>query len=198
MALKDLLTALEADADAETERLRTATEAEALRIVEAAELEARAFERDAERADEADHARTLERRRAEAQLAAAATLRDAYEACVTTLRGALRDRLDTLRETDGYPAVLRATIEESLAALPAASRLRVDRRDAQLARTILDELGVQLELEPGLDTIGGVEAVAGDGRTVLNTLEERLRNAEAPLRVLAGTLLEPATERELP
>jgi vacuolar-type H+-ATPase subunit E/Vma4 len=146
--------------------------------------------------------RTLEQRRAAARLAAAVIVRDAYEACVAVLRGALCDHLEALRETDGYPAVLRALIEESLAALPAASRLRVDPRDAQLARAILDELHVRLELEPGLETIGGVEVAARDGRTVRNTLEERLRNAEARLRVLAGEFLEPVassvTEEALP
>lgn len=191
MALKDLLTALEADAAAETERLRAETNAEASRIVESAELEARAIEHEAARADEADYARALERRRAEARLAAAAKLRDTYETCVTMLQRALRARLDALRETAEYPTVLRALIEESLAALPTASLLRVDRRDARLARTILDELDVGLELSPELETIGGVEVVTGDGRTVVNTLEERLRNAEASLRVLAGQLLEP-------
>lgn len=191
MALKDLLTALEADAAAETERLRAETDAAASRIVESAELEARAFEQEAARADEADFARALEQRRSEASLAAAARSRDAYEACVATLQGVLRDRLDALRETEEYPAVLRALIDESLAALPSASVLRVDRRDAQLARSILGELDVRLELQPELDTIGGVEVATDDGRTVLNTLEERLRNAEAPLRVLAGEFLEP-------
>lgn len=202
MALEDLLTALEADADAETERLRAESDAEASRIVESAQLEARELERAAFRAIEADVARALERRRAEARLAAAARLREAYEECVATLQGALRDRLGALRETETYPAVFRALVEESLAALPSASTLRVDRRDAQLARRLLAELDVRLELEPELDTIGGVEVVADDGRTVLNTLEERLRNAEAPLRVLAGELLEPTTPavtgRDLP
>ena len=202
MALEDLLTALEADAAAETERLRDETDAEASRIVESAGLEARAFEQQASRRDEADYARALERRRAEARLAAAARLRDAYETCVATLRRALRDQLDGLRERKEYPTVLRALIEESLAALPSASVLRVDRRDAQIVRSILDELDVRLEVKPELHTTGGVEMVAGDGRTVLNTLEERLRNAEAPLRVLAGEFLAPATppaaERDLP
>ena len=193
MALKDLLSALEADAAAETERLRAETEAEAVRIVEVAELEARAFEEQAARAGDADLARELERRRSEAALAAAAVERDAYESCVAALQGALHARLGAVRETDDYPAVLRALIEESLAAVPSASVLRVDPRDLELARGIVQELGVRLELEPELDTLGGVEVRAGGGLTVRNTLEERLRNAEAELRVLAGELLEPAS-----
>jgi vacuolar-type H+-ATPase subunit E/Vma4 len=189
MALKDLLTALEADAAAETERLHAETQAEAARIVESAQLEARALEQQAARADEVELALELERRRSEARLAAAAALRDAHEESVETLQGALRRRLASLRGTDAYPGVLRALIEEALAAVPSASLLRVDHRDAELARDIVRDLNVQLELKPDLDTLGGIEAVASDGLTARNTLEERLRNAEPALRVLAGEVL---------
>jgi len=202
MALKDLLTALEADAAADSERLRAEADAEASRIVEAARSEAQALEQDAARASEADLAREIERRRSEARLAATGRLREHHEACVASLRGALRQRLGEVRETAGYPAVLRALIEESLAALPAASLLRVDPRDAQLARGIVGELDVKLELEPVLETLGGVDVIAGDGRTVRNTLEERLHNAESALRVLAGELLQeagsPAADKGVP
>jgi V/A-type H+/Na+-transporting ATPase subunit E len=190
MALEDLLAALEADAAAETARLRAETDAEALRIAETGELQARALEEHAIQANEAELLREVERRRSAARLAAAATLRDEHEACVATLQAALRRRLESLRESDGYPAVLRALIEESLAAIPSASLLRVDPRDVELARGIVRDLDVRLDLKPELDTLGGVEAIAGDGLTVRNTLEERLRNAEPALRVLAGEFLE--------
>lgn len=193
MALKDLLTALEADAAAETERLHGETEAEAARIVESAHLEARTLEQETARADEARLARELERRRSEARLAAAGTLRNAHEASVETLQGALRRRLAALRGTDAYPGVLRALIEEALAAVPSASLLRVDPRDAQLAREVVRELNVRVELKPDLETLGGLEAVTSDGRTVRNTFEERVRNADPALRVLAVEVL--GTER---
>ena len=190
MALKDLLTALEADAAAESERLQAKADAQAARIVETAESEARALEQRTARTDAADLEHELERRRSEARLAAAARLRDEHEAGVSSLQAALRRRLAALRDTNGYPAVLRASIEESLEAAPAASVLRVDPRDAQLARTIVRELGIRLEVRPELETFGGVELVAEDRRTVRNTIEERLHNAESRLRVLAAELLE--------
>lgn len=192
MALKDLLTALEADAAAESERLRAEADAEASRILESAQSEASAFEEHAAQADDADLERELERRRSETRLAAAARLREEHEAGVASLHAALHRRLAGVRETGAYPAVLRALIEESLAAVPAASELRVDPRDAQLAGRIVRELHVKLELKPELETLGGVEVSGGDGRAVRNTLEERLRNAEPALRVLAGELLEAA------
>ena len=190
MALKDLLTALEADAARESERRRAEADAEASRIVESARSEARAVEQRAERADDVRLAREIERRGAEARLAAAARLREEYEACVTGLHAALHLRLGKVRESDGYPAVLRALIEGGIAALPAASLLRVDPRDGQLARAVAGELSLELEMEPGPETLGGVEVAAGDGLTVRNTLDERLRNAEPALRVLAGELLQ--------
>jgi V/A-type H+-transporting ATPase subunit E len=200
MALKDLLTALEADAAAESERLRADADAEASRIVEEAESEARALEQRAAGTDDADLGRELERRRSEARLAAAARLRDEHEAGLSSLQAALRRRLAALRDTDGYPDVLRASIQESLAAAPAASVVRVDPRDAQLARGIVRELGVRLEVKPELETLGGVELVADDRRTVRNTIEERLHNAESQLRMLAAELLEtegPTVERDV-
>ena len=189
MALKDLLAALEADAAGETERLRAETDAEALRIVETAKQEARALEEHAVQADEAALTRELARRRSEASLATAAMLRDEYEACVETLQAALRRRLEGLRESDEYPAVLRALVEESLAAVPSGSALRVDPRDLELILDIVRDLDVRLDLKPDLDTLGGVEVV-GNRLTVRDTIETRLRNAEPALRVLADGLLE--------
>jgi V/A-type H+-transporting ATPase subunit E len=190
MALKDLLAALEADAAGETERLRAETGTEALHIVETAQREARALEEHVAQADEAELGRELTRRRSEARLATAAMLREEHEACVATLQAALRRRLETLREREEYPSVLRALVEESLAAIPSPSVLRVDPRDIELARDIVRDLDVRLDLEPDLDTLGGVEAVDGNGLTVHDTVEARLRNAEPALRVLAGELLE--------
>jgi V/A-type H+/Na+-transporting ATPase subunit E len=56
--------------------------------------------------------------------------------------------------------------------------LRIDPRDADLAGGVAQGLRV----EPTLDTWGGVELASNDGRTVRDTLEERLANAELLLR----------------
>src|SRR4029078_1094580 len=104
-------------------------------------------------------------------LPAADMRREEHEACVATLQAALRRRLETLREREEYPSVLRALVEESLAAIPSPSVLRVDPRDIELARDIVRDLDVRLDLEPDLDTLGGVEAVDGNGLTVHDTVE---------------------------
>ena len=71
-----------------------------------------------------------------------------------------------------------ALLAESRAALPSARELRVDPRDADLALPLADGLGVESTLE----TWGGLELASDDGRTIRNTLEERLANAEPLLR----------------
>ena len=81
-------------------------------------------------------------------------MREAREEAFRELLAEVRRRLDAVRESSSYPAVLRALLRESLAALPAATVLRVDPRDERLAADLLAELGVELEI------VGD----AGDGR----------------------------------
>ena len=90
----------------------------------------------------------------------------------------VRAELAGLRATGAYPDLFRALLAEARAALPEAHELRVDRRDVELARP----LAGGLRLDPTLETWGGVELVSDDGRTVRNTVEERLANAELLLR----------------
>ena len=44
------------------------------------------------------------------------------------------------------------------------------------------QLAGDLRVDPALDTWGGLELAGDDGRTIRNTLEERLANAEPLLR----------------
>jgi vacuolar-type H+-ATPase subunit E/Vma4 len=189
MALTDLLKSLEAEAAAEAARLDAEAADRARAVVEAARAEARSIEELAARADEDELGRMSTQRRAAARLAAAGTLRDTREECFRAVLAAVRARLESLREADAYPAVLQAAIRESMDALPVASVLRVDPRDESLAKEVLERLGVRLTVTATLETAGGVELVGDRGRTVRNTLEERLANAEPELRLLFGRTL---------
>jgi V/A-type H+-transporting ATPase subunit E len=186
MTLVDLLAGLEAEAASETARLEAETREEADRIVEAARAEARALQEQAVRAGEAELRREAEQRRALARLAAAAAVREAREDAFREFLAEVRARLDLLRRSSGYPSVLRALIGESRLALPAATTLRVDPRDQLLATDLLVELDLKLHVVAALDTAGGIELSSGDGRTVRNTIEERLVNVEPALRLLFG------------
>ena len=189
MALVELLAGLEAEAAAETARLEAETRAEAERIVEAARSEAQALREQAARAGENELQREAEQRRAAARLAAAAVVREAHEQAFRDVLAEVRARLEELRERPGYRALLRALIGECLAALPAATVLRVDARDERLAAGLLGELEVELRIVADLETAGGVELEHDDGRAVRNTVEERLANAEPTLRLLFGEAL---------
>jgi hypothetical protein len=94
------------------------------------------------------------------------------------LLGQVRDQLSALRQSERYPEVFRALLDESRAALPEAGELRVDRRDAELAASLAGDLRVVAVL----DTWGGLELAGDDGRTIRNTQEERLANADLALR----------------
>ena len=197
MTLVDLLAGLEAEAAAETARLEAETREEADRIVEAARAEARALGEQAARAGESELRREAEQRRALARLAAASALREAREEAFREFLAELRARLVALRDGASYPAVLRELIGESLTALPAATTLRIDPRDETLAAKLLAGLDAGLQVVAALETAGGVELASGDGRTVRNTIEERIANAEPTLRLLFGETLA-GRAREVP
>jgi vacuolar-type H+-ATPase subunit E/Vma4 len=189
MALAELLKTLEADAAADRDRVEAEAREEALLVVEAARAEARAITERAARTDEAELAREVARRGAAARLAAAAALRETHEECFRTLLATVRARLAALRGSDLYPAVLRAAIRTSLAALPAATALQVDPRDEARAVELLGEVGAQLPVIATLETAGGVELTSDAGIRIRNTLEERLSNAEPALRIVFADAL---------
>jgi V/A-type H+/Na+-transporting ATPase subunit E len=186
MALSDLLAGLKDEAAGEEAQLDVETNAEVARIAAAAHDEARQLEERALRAAEDELRVAAEARRANARLAAAATVREAREAAFQELLAEVRRRLESVRDTSSYPRVLCALLLESLTALPDAAILHVDPRDAQTAADLLGELGVELEIAATLETAGGVELARGDDRVVRNTVEERFANAEPALRLLFG------------
>lgn len=186
MALSELLTGLKAEAAAEEAAIEAETGAEIARIGAAAQEEASLLQEQALRVVEDELRVEAETRRARARLAAAATVRLAREEAFGEVLAGVRRRLEAVRDSTGYPAVLRALLRESLAALPDAAVLRVDPRDERLATELLGELGAKLEIAATLESAGGVELTDGDERVVRNTVEERFANAEPRLRLVFG------------
>lgn len=178
MALEDLLRAIEVEADEERHRADRDRSAAATAIIEAARQEATTVEAELTGAPEGEALAEAKRERALARLQAAQTVRVARELAFGSLLGRIRDELAALRGSDAYPAVFRALLAESRAALPEGRELRVDHRDAELAASLAGDLRVVTTL----DTWGGMELAGDDGRTVRNTLEERLVNADQLLR----------------
>jgi vacuolar-type H+-ATPase subunit E/Vma4 len=190
MALADLLQAIEADAAADRARRDRETEAEAKAIVERAREEAHALEAELAAAPEAQAHAEAEQALALARLEVSGAARSARDEAFVSLLAGVRAELGGLRTTGAYPELFQALLAEARAALPAARELRVDRRDLQLATP----LAGGLRLDPTLETWGGVELVSDDGRTVRNTVEERLANAELLLRRRFAQRLATATK----
>lgn len=189
MGLEELLAALEEDAQGEIARVGAEARREAAAIVARAEEEARALEEllvaEAGRAATAESELRLRRARLEAERA----LRAAREAAFRDLLDGVRGRLAAIRGDEGYAALLQELVGESLAALPAARTVRVDARDEAAAHDALRAHGRQdVAVEVSLSTWGGVEAVSDDGRTVVDTFEERLANGERLLRLRLARL----------
>jgi len=178
MPLADLLQAIEADAAADRARADREASAAAEAILERARRDAGALERDLAATRVADARQESDRLLGRARTDASGMMRTAREQAFTSLLTALGARLGALRGTDAYPALFAVLLAESQAALPAARELRVDPRDLALA---VPRAG-GLRIETTLDTWGGVELASDDGRTLRNTLEERLANAEQLLR----------------
>lgn len=193
MALSDLLAGLEAEAAAEEAQLEAETSAEVIRVGDAARAEARAIEAEAFRGIEEELRRETEAIRAHARLAAAAAVRQARDDAFRECLEDVRRRLEVVRDSSTYPRVFRALLRESLAALPTATVLRVDKRDERLAARVLAELGVDLEIIGALHTAAGVELARGEDLVVRNTVEDRLANAEPALRLLFGEAQQAAT-----
>jgi vacuolar-type H+-ATPase subunit E/Vma4 len=178
MALADLLQAIEADAAAERARRDRETATEAKAIVEQAREQAYALEAELAAAPEAQARAEAEQALALVRLEVSGAARSARDEAFVSLLAGVRAELAGVRTTDAYPELFRALLAEARAALPAARELRVDGRDLELATP----LAGGLRLDPTLETSGGVELVSDDGRTVRNTVEERLANAELLLR----------------
>jgi V/A-type H+-transporting ATPase subunit E len=178
MALEDLLEAIESEADADRARAADEAAAAAAAVVEDARRDAGALEAALTDAGAAEGRRAAAHERALAHLDAAATIRSAREEAFVSLVSGIRAELAAVRETSAYSELFQALVAESRAALPGAWELHVDPRDADLAADVAPDLRV----EPTLDSWGGVELASDDGRTVRNTLEERLANAELLLR----------------
>ena len=178
MALTDLLQAIESEADADRARAAEEASAAAAAVFEDARRDARALEAELADAGAAEGRAAAAHERALARLDAAAGIRSAREEAFVSLLSGIRAELAAVRETSAYPELFHALVAESRAALPGAWELHADPRDADLAGGVAPGL----RIEATLDSWGGVELASDDGRTVRNTLEERLANAELLLR----------------
>ena len=197
MALDDILRAIREETDTEAERIESEAAAEVAAIEVAARSEAERLRGEilAARNRDAQAERDGVLRAARAR--AASAWRDGREEVFGRVHAEFMRRLNRLRADRRYPRILRALLDEAVAALPEAIEVRVDPRDLPLFDRAARPGSGRLGVEGSLETRGGVEVVAPGGRAVRNTVEERLARSEPFLRSLvAGVIPNMAPRRE--
>jgi V/A-type H+-transporting ATPase subunit E len=199
MALEHILKAMDAEAQAEIDRLLAEAETRERDIVAAAEAEVPTIQA-------RHHAEILPavqvevaRLQYEARLTALREVMHAREELIERAFDLAEAQLGEVRQRPDYPVILHRLTAEVLTELGPSIVLRVDRRDLSLMRAILAELGVQATLEEGLNTPGGLEGSTADGQIyVYNTLTSRLARARQSLRrEVAALLAGEGTAREV-
>lgn len=175
MAIEDIFKALEEQADAEIDEILRAAKLQAKAIEQEARGEAdRITKARIASTDEAVRirvAKTVNAARIESKRNLAA-VRD--EAIDRVFKEAVA-KLAAMRGTPEYERVFKALAEEALAGADGECELLVGAPDEALARKVADELGVECEVVPTLDTGGGLAIALHDGRVMRrNTFESRL------------------------
>lgn len=189
MGLEDILAALREESAEEVEQITGRAEAEAARILKEARERAEKAERLAASSRDAKLTADSEVVLSRASLNVERRLRDTSEGIYQKVLSRAADRLEQHRHTDDYPATLRALLDECLAFLPEARIVRCDPRDVEILEPLVARLRPPADLEPVLESWGGLELSDGRGSLVRNTLDRRFDRADAELRKRVGDLV---------
>jgi vacuolar-type H+-ATPase subunit E/Vma4 len=187
MALEDILSAIEQEAEAEATRIFAEAEERASALLEKARSEADVeADRLARGRDEAA-AVAVRRITSRAHLEASQARRAARESVYIQARDRAAEKLEHIRSDPDYQKVLGSLLTEALAVLPDAKVARVAEADVDLARDLLDGIRSEVHIEPADVPWGGVALVA-DGLAVHNDLATRLERADRHLRFIAADI----------
>jgi vacuolar-type H+-ATPase subunit E/Vma4 len=178
MALEDIFRALEEQAESECAELRRLANVQARMIREEAERQAAALKDEQLAAASEIGAAREERTIAAARLEGSRSLAAARERAFEAVHQGARERLASLRGTDGYEAVFAALLTEALSQVSGPSVIQVDPADASLAETARATAQVPCTVDPSIGTAGGMIVTTENGRVLLrNTFESRLERA---------------------
>lgn len=190
MALEDMLKALEEEGCAECERILSQAEARAKQIVEEAEQEGKAIKEShmakAKELLKSEKSRILN----EANFAVKKAVIQAKDSLISEVFDRVSDRIQRIRASSEYPEVFRRLASEALANAEGKLFISVDERDREVAKSVLDGLGVDYELRTDIQCCGGLTVTTADGRiTFVNTLDSRLDKARAVLKPDVASVL---------
>lgn len=201
MPLEHILRALQAQGEAEIERIERAADEEAAQLIAEAEAAAqniRARHRARVEPLLLAEAAGLQNK---ARLGALRAVATAREELIVDAFAQAQKCLAQIRATKPYAAILHALAREAVEALGDHSSTdsliaRVDPRDEEIARAVFAELVVRVKIETQPIPIGGLEVATCDARIVIvNTLIARLERARNIIRgPVAKILVEPSEE----
>jgi vacuolar-type H+-ATPase subunit E/Vma4 len=183
MAIEDILRALEEQAQAECEEIRTEASEHAEHIVREGEQEAEriraAHARQAEQDASKRSTRTLNTARLEAKARVSKIKGTALEGVFQRAS----EQLGAVRGSPEYPRLFKRLAEEALADIDTDAKVHVDAADVDLARRVVSEIGVSAEVLGDVTSAGGLVVELDEGRIMRrNTFEDRLSRARSSLQ----------------
>jgi vacuolar-type H+-ATPase subunit E/Vma4 len=115
------------------------------------------------------------------------------EAKESVLSEALRqaqEDIGTLRGKPDYPEVFGGLLSEALARIGEEGVMHVDPRDEQLARRVLGDKGLDLQIITDLECSGGVMVSDKEDRVhIVNTFDERIKRARERMKLEIADIL---------
>lgn len=190
MAVEDILLALDEQCREECRAIHERARREAEEILEKARREAEEMRRARlKRAKSEAESETISILYSARMKARNAVIQAKEEMVDEALREAEK-RLGDLRSREDYPRVMEGWLGEGLSRLGGKVVVHVDPRDADLAASLLDKAGVEYEVVPDIECLGGAVISDADARVkVINTAEERLNRAREKLRMQVSEIL---------
>jgi len=175
MGLEDIFRALEEQAAKDSEAVLVEARSHAAAIVQEAEHEA-SRARDSHVADAERVARTRSAQDLNsAKLDARKRLAAVKERAVSDVFDRAMDALADARHKSDYPASFRRLADEALDGVSGDYAVLVDPADVDMAKAVLGDMGVTVEVRGDLSTAGGLVVSTEGGRVMIrNTLEDRL------------------------
>ena len=191
MAYEDLIRSIEASAEEQIREIRQRAESEAEEILEKSQEQSskivRVQRENAAKRAEIEQNRILSGIRAETKLLVIQAKAEVAERAFS-----LAEReLTKVRERSGYEAMFRELLKETLLDFSGdAVKVHINKRDEELCRRALKDLGFNSEVIPDLHCAGGLSASTSDGTFIIsNTIESRLERARELLRPEVFTIL---------
>ena len=191
MAYEDLISAIEASSEERIREIRQRAESEAKEILERTQERGRLIVRvqreNAAKRAEIEQNRILSGIRAETKLQVIKAKAEVAERAFTLAELELMK----VRERSGYEAMFRELLKETLKDFSEdAVKVHINKRDEELCRKVLKDLGFNFEVIPDLHCAGGLTASTRDETFLIsNTIESRLVRSRELLRPEVFTIL---------